>query len=201
MQLNIFTKFFLLCLITSCTCKLISIGGWKKDSFARDDLSLDRSRSTAMKQYLKEYNLSEDDIIFHPLAVYKQITNGMNYKIVLACQNLVTKTINIYECVVNVSRDFETFNVLSSKSLPYENNVVDITNPKFIKINDYLNNVLSRSHRNLKYINLIQRSEFIISEDDVYIINASIQDENDISFVLVEQDGEFDLFYELTYKN
>ena len=63
MSLNTFTKLFLLCLITSCACKLISFGGWEKDSFARDDLSLDRSRSMAMKQFL--FNNSIDGLRVH----------------------------------------------------------------------------------------------------------------------------------------
>ena len=201
MSLNTFTKLFLLCLITSCACKLISFGGWEKDSFARDDLSLDRSRSMAVKQYLKDNNLSEDDILFHPLAVYKQITNGLNYRIVLACQNQITKTVTLYECDVFASLDFRDFSVLQSKSLPFENNVVDITDPKFIKVNEYLNTMLSKSQKTLKYITLIKRSEHIVSQDDVFIVNASTQDGKEVSFVLLEQDGEFDLFYELTYKN
>ena len=200
MSLNTFTKLFLLCLITSCTCKLISFGGWEKDSFARDDLSLDRSRSMAMKQYLKENNLSGDDVLFHPLGVYKQLTNGLNYKIILACQNQTTKKVTIYECDVFASLDFRDFNVIYSKTLPFENNVVNITDPKFIKINEYLNTMLSKTKQSLKYITLIKRSDYIISQDEVFVVNANTRDGKEVSFVLLEQGGEFDLFYELKYK-
>ena len=53
--------------ITLCLISFIlsskPLGSWEPDTFARDDLYLDRSRSLAEKEYLKVTNANEDFFI------------------------------------------------------------------------------------------------------------------------------------------
>ena len=57
--------------ITLCLVSLIlsskSLGSWEPDTFARNDIHLDRSRRLSQTEYLKVENVNENNIIFYPL--------------------------------------------------------------------------------------------------------------------------------------
>ena len=64
-----FSSVIILCLV-SLMLSSKPLGSWEPDSFARNDIHLDRSRSLSQKEYLKVANANEDNIIFYPLSVY-----------------------------------------------------------------------------------------------------------------------------------
>ena len=80
--------------------------------------------------------MNEDNIIFYPLSVYKQIVNGLNFRIFLAAQNKLTKEIDILDCIINTpfQQSNQEYTVYSSKILQMKGNV-SINNSQYNNVN------------------------------------------------------------------
>ena len=99
----------ILSLLALTLCKGFGMmGSWQKDTFASNDIRIDRARQAAEAKYLQIANVKEDDVELIPLAVYRQLVNGLNYKIIFA-----TICINFYsvfvECFFDVFGQVEIY--------------------------------------------------------------------------------------------
>lgn len=185
MKKNIIILFslFLTCLSTK------PLGTWEKDTFARDDLYLDRSRSKAQEEYLQNMNLKSEDIDFYPFSVYKQLVNGINFKIFLGAQNRKSNKLELFECIVHTDLANPQFTVQGSKVLNYEA-TLSINNSKYNKINNEVGRYLKKRKIPMKYINSINVVPSAIYFYDIYVVSVQTQENGPKTLLLMDDDEE-----------
>lgn len=163
--------------ITLCLISFIlsskPLGSWEPDTFARDDLYLDRSRSLSEKEYLKVSNSNEDNIFFYPLSVYKQIVNGMNFRIFLAAQNAKTNDIDIFDCIVNTpfQKTNQDFSVYTSKILKSSGNV-SINNSQYNSVNTVVGDYIRQIGESMKFITSMMIYKNVIYDLNMFIVKV-----------------------------
>lgn len=167
-----FSSVIILCLV-SLMLSSKPLGSWEPDSFARNDIHLDRSRSLSQKEYLKVANANEDNIIFYPLSVYNQIVNGLNFRIFLAAQNKLTKEIDIFDCVVNTpfQQSNKEYTVYSSKILQMKGNV-SINNSQYNSVNTVVSNYIKKQGESMKFVTSLMVYENVIYDLNMFIVNV-----------------------------
>ena len=163
--------------ITLCLVSLILssklLGSWEPDTFARNDIHLDRSRRLSQTEYLKVENVNEDNIIFYPLSVYKQIVNGLNFRIFLAAQNKLTKEIDILDCIINTpfQQSNQEYTVYSSKILQMKGNV-SINNSQYNNVNTVVSDFIKKKGDNMKFVTSMMLYENVIYDLNMFIVNV-----------------------------
>ena len=163
--------------ITLCLVSLIlsskPLGSWEPDTFARNDIHLDRSRRLSQTEYLKVENVNEDNIIFYPLSVSKQIVNGLNFRIFLAAQNKLTKEIDILDCIINTpfQQSNQEYTVYSSKILQMKGNV-SINNSQYNNVNTVVSDFIKKKGDNMKFVTSMMLYENVIYDLNMFIVNV-----------------------------
>ena len=163
--------------ITLCLVSLIlsskPLGSWEPDTFARNDIHLDRSRRLSQTEYLKVENVNEDNIIFYPLSVYKPIVNGLNFRIFLAAQNKLTKEIDILDCIINTpfQQSNQEYTVYSSKILQMKGNV-SINNSQYNNVNTVVSDFIKKKGDNMKFVTSMMLYENVIYDLNMFIVNV-----------------------------
>lgn len=195
----IFSSVIILCLLSFISSSK-PLGSWELDTFARDDLYLDRSRSLAEKEYLKVANTNEDSIFFYPLSVYKQIVNGMNFRIFLAAQNRNTNDIDLFDCVVNTpfQQSNKDFSVVSSKILKISGNV-SINNSKYNSVNTVVSNYIKQIGESMKYITSIMRYKNVIYDLDMFIVKVRTSESLKTLILTENEDKKIEVAASLRY--
>ena len=160
--------------ITLCLVSLIlsskPLGSWEHDTFARNDIQLDRSRRLSQTEYLKVENVNEDNIIFYPLSVYKQIVNGLNFRIFLAAQNKLTKEIDILDCIINTPFQ-QSKQEYTSKILQMNGNV-SINNSQYNNVNTVVSDFIKKKGDNMKFVTSMMLYENVIYDLNMFIVNV-----------------------------
>lgn len=163
--------------ITLCLVSLIlsskPLGSWEPDTFARNGIHLDRSRRLSQTEYLKVENVNEDNIIFYPLSVYKQIVNELNFRIFLAAQNKLTKEIDILDCIINTpfQQSNQEYTVYSSKILQMKGNV-SINNSQYNNVNTVVSDFIKKKGDNMKFVTSMMLYENVIYDLNMFIVNV-----------------------------
>lgn len=167
-----FSSVITLCLI-SFILSSKPLGSWEPDTFARDDLYLDRSRSLSEKEYLKVSNSNEDNIFFYPLSVYKQIVNGVNFRIFLAAQNAKTNDIDLFDCIVNTpfQKTNQDFSVYTSKILKSSGNV-SINNSQYNSVNTVVGDYIRQIGESMKFITSMMIYKNVIYDLNMFIVKV-----------------------------
>lgn len=167
-----FSSVITLCLI-SFILSSKPLGSWEPDTFARDDLYLDRSRSLSEKEYLKVSNSNEDNIFFYPLSVYKQIVNGVNFRIFLAAQNAKTNDIDLFDCIVNTpfQKTNQDFSVYTSKILKSSGNV-SINNSQYNSVNTVVGDYIRQIGESMKFITSMLVYKNVIYDLNMFIVKV-----------------------------
>ena len=162
----------ILCLI-SFILSSKPLGSWEPDTFARDDLYLDRSRSLSEKEYLKVSNSNEDNILFYPISVYKQIVNGVNFRIFLAAQNTKTNDIDLFDCIVNTpfQKTNQDFSVYTSKILKSSGNV-SINNSQYNSVNTVVGDYIRQIGESMKFITSMMIYKNVIYDLNMFIVKV-----------------------------
>ena len=96
--------------------------GWIQDTFQKNDLFLDRARST----YTKNCGVDKADLIEHPVDVYFKKIDGTNllYRVILVIGNAKEKTVRIGDGVVKRSgMSFEMSSAAFAEWEKYEGGV------------------------------------------------------------------------------
>ena len=160
--------------ITLCLVSLIlsskPLGSWEHDTFARNDIQLDRSRRLSQTEYLKVENVNEDNIIFYFFLVYKQIVNGLNFRIFLAAQNKLTKEIDILDCIINTPFQ-QSKQEYTSKILQMNGNV-SINNSQYNNVNTVVSDFIKKKGDNMKFVTSMMLYENVIYDLNMFIVNV-----------------------------
>lgn len=192
----------ILSLLTLTLCD--RFGGWTKDSFSSNDLRLEKARTTAEKKFFSDTNAKEEDYIIYPFAVYKQLVNGLNYKIFFAAQNIKTNTLELFDYVIYtgafgapVDQVFD-YQVIGSKKLAYDSKL-KLTNRKFLQINDALLQYFSPTSNTMSFIDTIQLNENVLYTMSVYVVKVQTENEKVPQTVIVmeQEDNTFEVVAEI----
>ena len=184
--------------ITLCLISFIlsskPLGSWEPDTFARDDLYLDRSRSLAEKEYLKVTNANEDFTLFYPLSVYKQIVNGINFRIFLAAQNIKTNDIDLFDCIVNTpfQKANQDFTVYSSKILKMSGNV-SINNSQYNSVNTVVGNYIKQIGEKMKFITSMVIYKNVIYDLNMFIVKVRTAESMKILILAENEDKKIEV--------
>jgi hypothetical protein len=142
-------------------------GGWTQDTFESNDLQIEKARQAAENRYYERTNTNDRQVIIYPFAIYKQIVNGVNYKILFAAQKLKTNDVDFFEYVVYTGpfgkaiNDSTEFKVTSEKKIEYENDTLQLNSRKATQIEEaisrYESNLLN-SDNYIKFIKLYKNT-------------------------------------------
>lgn len=100
---NAFLIYYIFAKIIALSNQTVLLGIWEKDSFEKNDLYIDRSRSLSVKQIFAHYyeNKNEKDLFDYPLEIYRKIVNGFRYKLFFVVNDKSTDEIKFYTTIVN----------------------------------------------------------------------------------------------------
>ena len=176
-------------------------GGWTKESFESNDLQIEKARQAAEKRYYERTNTNEKDVIIYPFAIYKQIVNGVNYKIFFAAQNIKTNDIEFFDYIIytgpfgkTANKPFE-FKVTSEKKIEFENDTLQSNSRKATKIEQavskYYNNLLNSENfvESIKIYNVLYTMSF-------YLVKTNSPN---LLIVMEQENNEFEVVTEIRH--
>lgn len=121
-------KFFLLIAITLFAFSNQRVGTYVKDSFRSNDIRIDRAWRTVEREYLAMSNLKDTEVDLFRIAIYKQLVNGLNYKVFFGSLQKSTNELKLFDYVVYTgpltqSSDPFHFELTSNKELVNDNSI------------------------------------------------------------------------------
>ena len=159
------------------------MGGWKKGSFAENDMGIDRAYKKAIEEYSKE-NPNADIDSTQRLTIYRQVVNGINYRMTFI--DLKSQLNVIQEYVINTppygSPKRGTFQLYAQAThTPSEQNL-DLNDSKVSKI---------------------QKELYKFDKQDMYDINKVevIETELDIFYIVYTKYKNKDRVYVVSQTN
>lgn len=193
-------KAILICALFSLT---LCMGSWTKESLYSNDLMIDRSRQAAEKHYYELTGLSKQEARVYPFAVYSQLVNGVNYKILFAVKNKNTGEISFHDYTVFTGTFADRkakkmkFDVTGTLQMKPDNANVPINSLKFAGINDAISLYYKNINEKLGYVNTIS-STTANGRDapygKVYLAKLQTQQKHGPQFaVLMEENGKFEV--------
>ena len=195
----------ILSLLALTLCKGFGMmGSWQKDTFASNDIRIDRARQAAEAKYLQIANVKEDDVELIPLAVYHQLVNGLNYKIIFAARNYNDNSLELYDYNVytgpfgSEANNFE-YEVISTEKLPIENNL-SINSAKFGKINDACAQYIKDTKgEKVAYVSTLRTNQNVIYNFGIYVVQIQTMAKRlpETVIVLEHEDGSFEVAFTL----
>lgn len=180
----------------------IKLGGFEKESFASNDMRVDKSWKTTEKEYFRLTGHNEKDVYLYPIAIYKQLVNGINYKISFAAHDRKQNTVKVYEYMVLCglvakNDDPFPFEVVSIKELPKNDNI-PINNSKYGKINNMVNSFSIQNNDKISYVNTIQSSESMFNTGVYIVLGQTKKSRKNNSYIVFEdEDGHYDVIAQL----
>lgn len=176
-----------------------NMGAWQKDTFASNDIRIDRARSTAEDDFKAKANLKDEEAEIYEIAVYHQLVNGLNYKIFFAVRDANTNTVDLYDYVVytgpfgpDANGQYE---ILSSNKLPIENNL-SINSAKFGKLNDACAQYVKETKgEKLAYVSTVRTNQNVLYSMSIYVVEVQTMAKRMPETVIVveDEDGKFEV--------
>ena len=175
----------LISLISYALSSFGAIGGWRRDSFAKNSIYIDRSRSLGEEGIRSNFNINGDDFIVYPLEIYKQLVNGFNYKTIFAFFDSVHNSVQVFTSVVYTgpfsrkTPSFQLMNVDKVQSTEVPSNdaelisKVDKAIKGYLKKNDvddvhivktFMNPMGKKT--NVHVVKSGEKGQFVVFEDD-----------------------------------
>ena len=185
MRTNLFLILFLNYILLSFSSLL---GGWEKGSFKENDLFIDRAFRKAFEIYSIENPGSDIDSI-QQLTLYRQMVNGINYKMCFIDLKSDLNVIQEYVITGPAFGDYNSqvkFNLFERHTYKGKNVNIETIDKRFPRIQNTLFGFLKSYGENILFINKIEMVE--TSLDYFYIINA--QGENQEHTYVVGQDKQ-----------
>lgn len=182
-------------------------GSWTKDSLYQFDYRIDKARTTTEKAFFEKTQFKEEDYLIKPFALYNQLVNGLNYKILFSAQNIKTDEYDIYDYVIYTGpfgeslQDFD-YQVISTKKLNFEK-ILPLTNTKYENINKVVAKYYSSTSNNLLYIDSIKVNESTSYMMNVYIVTAQTEKYEELQTLIVmeQEDHSFEVVSEIKNYN
>lgn len=183
---------FILFLFALASCQNL-VGGWTKRSFAENDMLIDRSRVLVEKKFIEEQNLNEGDVEITPIAIYSQIVNGYNFKIVFAARYRETNEFTLHEykvyCGPFGSTELNTPKLSATKQLAKGKPLL-FAAAQYTNIHKAIMEYYS-TQNSLNYVSKVERYEAPLDDMNIFVAYAKVGDKQEIkTCVLIEENGE-----------
>ena len=158
-------------------------GGWEKGSFRENDLKIDRAYKKAFELYSKENPNSDIDSI-RRLTLYKQLVNGINYRM---CFIDLKSDLNvIQEYIISgppfgKSKSEQKFELFEKNTYKPKKGLLLVNDSKYPRIQNTLYGWVKNLRENLLYITKIEIVEAYL--DNFYIVTARTEEKEHIYVV------------------
>jgi len=160
-------------IIFSFNSQLIIDGGFQKTTFDSNNQSLNSALKVFSEKVLKMRPLSE----LIPIAVYTQIVNGINYKIVVVIKDSSNYSVSIVNSTIYVSFFNAEPPMIESMDIVFKNNSGLDTN-KNIQIRRVIENELTNTtnggDKKIKLVS-VQTYENLVLDDNYFVVNAIVE--------------------------
>lgn len=168
------TLFFSLSLVFFCHQNYPMPGGSQKQLFDRNDTNIEAAFNVLKSSILQSAD-SNDTIDVIPVAVYSQIVNGINYKIVAAIKDRSKKSVSLVNSVLYLSFYSTTPSITTLKTLPKNDTTELFDQTELSGLSNEMKTYLGQKQMNLTNIVSIYAYPNLINDDDsYYLINTNI---------------------------
>jgi len=195
MSFKFISSIIVIFLAYSTLCE-IHVGSFIKDSFKMNDARIDRAFRLA-KEKILSLNDGSQKIQVIPIAVYHQIVNGINYKIITATKNKDTLKVDlqqtdIYTDPFTEEITFNNYSISSSENLHASKNL-QLEDTTKVGIMSSVYKVLKVNDSKLVKINHITTYPNVLFDESYYLVLADTSKGNVSSqkiFVISNIEGE-----------
>ena len=167
----------ILSLVSLSLCYDIMVGSYTRDSFAKNDAKINSALNLVKSEVANKFNNKNLSIL--PVAIYSQIVNGINYKIVVGIKDSSTGKIDLAHSIVYTgpfSDNFaqETPTLTFFQTLPNDAlNVLD--EEKTIGINSAISNYLKNAQASLVSTDSVVSYPNLVYTESFYIVNVTVK--------------------------
>jgi hypothetical protein len=172
MKSNLFLLIFFNYILISFSALSGLSGGWQKGSFKENDVFIDQAFRKAFEIYKIE-NPDADIDQTQRLTLYRQMTNGINYKMCFIDLKSNLNVIQEYVISGPAFGDYDSrvnFNLFERHVYQGKNINVESNDKRYPRIQNTLFGFLKGSGENILFINKIEIVETPL--DNFYIVNA-----------------------------
>jgi hypothetical protein len=193
-----FVKFILAFLMIShaLTVDPIRVGSYVKDSFQKNDAKIDRAFRIVRDEILTKSE-GNNDIAVLPVAVYHQIVNGINYKIITGIKDNKNLKVELAHGIVYsgpFGEDFKTQKPTLTllETLPSDNNLT-LEETTLISLQGSISDVLKLTDTTLSKVHKVFSYPNLVYDESYYIVSAQTVKENvtkDKFFIMSQEKGK-----------
>ncbi len=174
----------------------IHVGSYLERSFQENDMGIDRARSLTDDELKTRHGF---EIVTYPVAVYTQIVNGLNYKILMAMRmDGNTEQVDLFNAIVYsgpFGKDFLSQGPSITQLQKVEAGNSNFSEQQNLTLKNSLNSFLSNNKSEIAKINSVDNYENLVYDQSFYVVNAAVlfgTSENDEIFILSKKaDGEY----------
>jgi hypothetical protein len=198
---TIFSITIFLSLILALFCYKKMAGGWTKQSLDRNDTNIDAAFNAVRSSVLQSAN-SNESIDLIPVAVFTQVVNGINYKIIAAIKDTTKKSVSLVSSVVYLGLSSQSPRLKSVETLPTINSLGLLEQSELSELNNEVALYLKQKQLNLTSLVSINAYPNLVNENDgYYVINVNISSGNIESNQFLIVNEEIDPKGNKTYSN
>ena len=160
-----------------------NLGGWKRGSFRENDFGIDRAFRKAFEIYKSENSNSDIDFAEH-LTIYKQMANGINYRM---CFIDLKSNLNVVQEYIISGPSFgtknsdKTFKLFEKNTYKPKQGLVSVSDSRYPRIQNTLFGSLKNTKDNLLYISKVEQVETYL--DNFYIVTGRTEEKEHVFVV------------------
>jgi hypothetical protein len=176
LKINFISKLIVsLTLISFCLSYNIMVGSYIKDSFNSNDARLNKAFSIVNKEITSKNGGALSSISVVPVAIYHQIVNGVNYKIIAAIKDKKNLKVELTQSIVYtgpISDNFgsQTPSITFFEKLPNDNFTLEETT--VIGLSASITEDLKKTNSSLVKVNRIASYPNLVYDESFYVVNA-----------------------------
>lgn len=191
-------KLILVVLIVSQTLAIdpIRVGSYIKDSFQKNDANIDRAFRMVRDGILAK-SQEKSDLSVVPVAIYRQIVNGINYKIITGIKDSKNLKVELAYGIVYSGPFGEDHNsqkptLTLLESLTSDSNLT-LEETALISLQGSISDVLKLTDTTLSKVHKVFSYPNLVYDESYYIVSAQTIKENvskDKIFILSQEKGK-----------
>jgi hypothetical protein len=188
----------LLVLLSSTLCYDIMVGSYTRDSFAKNDAKINSALKLVNSEVENKFNNKNLSII--PVALYSQIVNGINYKLIIGLHDSSSGKVDLAHAIVYTGPFSDNY-ALEKPSLSFFQKLPDDTTKileesKFILLNKTITDHLKTLGSKLSLIDSVVSYPNLVYTESFYVVYVTVQNksgatENQILIVNSTNDDNF----------
>ena len=162
--------FALLSLLSMCNGFSIVVGSYIRESFNSNDARINSAYQIVRNEILSKNESGSTDVV--PVAIYSQLVNGINYKIITAIKDKKNFKVELSQAIIYTgefgsdSKPSLTF----FEKLPTNNLTLDET--RMITLSATITNYLSSLGASLSKVNSVTSYPNLVSDESYFIVHG-----------------------------